>query len=190
MFTHVGTYCGFGALGADNAPVGESARGYYQAGTPFLWLAPAADFGFAFSTDPGRDARNTLAAVLANSNYRVRVIYGQRGGPLEVSGTQGIDRSSALHIREQITQAAEQAGFYLTRPVQFNVESSGSSFRVGAPGSNTIWGDRTPVVPTSIFNELGVDLTGDTSFVGGSVKNLILYGAIGLVAFALITRKR
>lgn len=186
----LGAIGSFSALGATNAPLGLGASDYYKAGTPFMWLAPGADFGFALSLDPGRDARSALAANLAANGYRVKVVFGERGGPLEVSGSQNIDRAQAVHIRDQITQAAEAAGFILTRPVQFNAEVPSSSWRVGDPGSVTMWGDKTPVAPTSIFNELGVDLTGDTSFMGGSIKNLILYGAIGLGIFALISSKR
>lgn len=179
------SFRGFGAVAS-----GLGVLGYYKAGTPFMWLAPVADFGFALSLDPGRDARNTLAANLAAAGYQVSVIYGERGGPLEVSGAQNIDRAQAADIRNQITQLAQAAGFILPQPIQFNAQVSGSSWQVGDPGSSTTWGDRTPVAPKSIFDELGVDLSGDTSFVGGSIKNLILYGAIGLGIFALISSKR
>lgn len=203
--------CGLGSLGADNAPVGDAARAYYVAGTPFLWLAPAtgvrAPLGVGgismLFMDLARDARNKLAATLASAGYDVRVVAdsasrltgqgwigGSSDGVLEVSGSQRIDRASALHIRDQITQAAENAGFNILRAVQFNVEAAGSPFRVGMPGSVRQWGDTAPVVPRNIFTELGVDLTGDTSFVGGSIKNLMLYAGVGLLAFAVISRKR
>lgn len=180
----------YSALGAENAPLGLGAGDYYKAGTRFTWLVPSVDFGLALSFDPGGAARSTLAASLAATGYHVSVVSGERGGPLEVSGSQNIDRAHATDIREQITQLAESAGFILTRPVQFNVEIANSTWRVGQPGSTTTWGDKTPVAPTSIFNELGVDLTGDTSFVGGSLKNLVLYGAIALGIFAVISSRK
>lgn len=198
MFGCASAVCGFGGLGADNAPPGIGALNYYRAGTRFLWLAPTASVSAPIGVggisllfmDLAGDARNKLANALRSQAYNVQVVYGG-GEALEVSGSQGIDRASALDIRNQITQAAEAAGFRLTRPVQFSVETpADSSWRVGAPGSDTQWGDRTPVEPKSIFSELGLDLTGDTSFVGGSIKNLMVYGAIGLLAYAVITRRR
>lgn len=204
MFNHCLTdsYTGLGAiglLGADNEPpVGLGVDAYYRAGTPFMFIAQDTAVAPALSFNPAESARSALASALAGSGYKVKVIYGSPsmltfgsgGGVLEVSGYQNIDRAKAFHIRDQIIGAAQAAGFNRLAGILFNVESSGSNWRVGSPGAQTQWGDLTPVAPVSIFQELGVDLSGDTSFIGGSIKNLVLYGAIGLGIFALISSRR
>jgi len=180
---------GYAGLG-DNAPTGKAVGDYYIKGTKFLWLSPQTDFGFAWSTDPGADARNTLAAGLASLGYNVSTIFGERGGVLEVSGSQNIDRGHATDIRNQITQAAQKAGFLLVAPVQFNVENPATSvWQVGAPGSKTTWGDQTPVAPKSIFAEAGIDASGDVSFAGGTFKNIAIYAGLALLAFFRISKK-
>lgn len=191
MFQHCAAsgFSGLGSFGVSNAPVGSAVNAYYNAGTPFQWITPNAEFGFAFSLDPGTDARNALAAALGANRYNVRVIYGERGGPLEVSGSQGMDRRQAIDIRNEITDAAQKAGFSLGK-VLFNVEAPGSPFRVGSPGSVSTWGDLTPVAPKNIFDELGVGFAGDPSFVGGSLKNIAIYAGIGLLVFALISSRK
>src|SRR6267142_6194029 len=178
---------GFAGLG-DNAAIGKAAGDYYIKGTKFLWLSPQTDFSFGWSLDPGADARNALASALAQSGYAVSTVFGERGGALEVSGSQNIDRAHATDIRNQITQLATQAGLLLVSPVQFNVENPATSvWQVGQPGSAKVWGDQTPVAVKSLPAELGLDLSGDTSFVGGSIKNLAIYGGLGLLAFFLIS---
>jgi len=136
-------------------PVMPSSN-FYVKGTRFLWLVPVVDVGFALSLDPFEDARNALASSLAASGYNVQVVA-LREGALEVSGSQNIDRGSAFDVRDQITNAARQAGFLWSMPVQFNVESSSSSFRVGSAGATTTYGDRTPVAPKDALTEFGVN---------------------------------
>lgn len=179
---------GFGSLG-QFVNVGQGQNNYYVKGTKFLWTSPQTDFGFGWSTDPGKDARAALAAALAANGYTVKVIYGERGGPLEVSGSQNSDRRVANDINWQITNAAKAAGFYLLSPILFNVETPESNWQVGTPGAVTVWGDQAPVATQNIFEELGVNLTGDDSFIGGTIKNLAIYAGVGLLIFALISRK-
>jgi hypothetical protein len=197
MFSHctgVGfnSLSGFGALGLtrvqESIPGGQGINDYYRKGTPFMWLAQQADSGFAFAIDPAADARNALALSLANAGYNVKVIFGERGGPLEVSGTQKIDRAKGFHIRDDIMRSARAAGFATLNGILFNVETPDSNWRVGSPGSDTTWGDRTPVAPVSLFDEFGLDLAGDPNYLGGTFKNLAIYAGIGLLAFFLITK--
>lgn len=182
---------GFGFAGyGDNAPVGEAATGYYKAGTKFLWFAPSVDVGFALALDPWNDALNSLRGALAAKQYKVSVISGERGGALEVSGFQSIDRSSATDIRDQINGFVQAAGFDLGAPIQFNVEAPAlSSWQVGSAGAAQVFGDKTPVATKNIFDELSIpNIAGDLSFAGGTTKNIAIYAGLGLLAFFLISK--
>ncbi len=182
---------GFGSLGttlAETIPGGQGLDAYYKKGTPFQWIAQSADSGFALSVDPFADARNALAVALANAGYSVKVVAGERRQPLEVSGYQNMDRAKGFHIRDQITALAKAAGFSYLNGILFNVETPSSNWRVGSSGSTTTWGDNTPQPVGNIFDEFGLGLAGDNSFVGGSVKNLVIYAGLGLAAFFLISK--
>lgn len=190
---------GFGALGETRiqTPSGLGVNDYYRKGTPFLLTVRETLVAPALSFDPAESARSALAAALVNAGYSVNVIYGvpsmlvfgSGGGVLEVSGFQNIDRAKGYHIRDQILGLARAAGFTKLDGVLFNIENPvASSWRVGSPGSTATWGDQNPVVTRSLPEELGLDLSGDPSFMGGSIKNLAIYGGLGLLAFFLITK--
>jgi hypothetical protein len=173
--------------------VGRGAGEYYRARTPFSWLVQN-----AYAGDPA-GSRQQLTRLLRNQRYSVNVVFGIAGtwaywsgannlGVLEVTGYQDLDRGQVEHVAEQIRQTALQAGFELHSEPMFNLTGSPGA-TPQTSGSRQTWGDQTPVETKSIFSEIGVDLSGDTSFVGGSIKNLAIYAGIGLVVFALLTRK-
>lgn len=163
---------------------------YYVKGTKFLWLVPSPITGFGLSFDPGEDARASLAAKLGAAGYNVRVIYSS-GNALEVSGSQNTDRASIYHIRDQITQTAQAAGFTLgPLPVQFSVEKPGSTFQVGNTGSQTTWADTTPPIVTGIPTELGLNPFGDKN-AGRNLPSLSgSWTTIALIVGAALIVKR
>lgn len=167
---------------------------YYVRGTPFLWLVPVVEVGFGLSIDPFEDARNKLASFLNTNGYNARVVA-LRGGALEVSGSQNIDRASKLNIRDQITAFARAAGFLWSMPVQFNVESAGSSFRVGSSGATQTYGDRTPVPVKDALTEFGVnpfasDPSGKRNIpnLSGGTGTIIIVVLAGLVVAKVLRR--